>query len=68
VATSPEDQVGALGGQEDRVQAAIEELERDEQIQLWIASVDSVSGVGAQEWADETAMQMTSGSPTPSSP
>ena len=29
--------------------------ERDEQIQLWVAYVDSFSGVGAQEWADQTA-------------
>jgi hypothetical protein len=52
-----EDRVGALDGQEDRVQVAIDELERDEQIQLWVAYVDSFSGVGAQEWADKTARQ-----------
>ncbi len=39
------------------MQAAIDELERDEQIQLWVAYVDSFSGVNAQEWADETAEQ-----------
>ena len=50
-----EDQVGALDGRADSVQAAIDELRRDEQIQLWVVYVDSFSGVGAQEWADETA-------------
>jgi LPXTG-motif cell wall-anchored protein len=52
-----EDRVGALEGREDEVQEAIEELEDEEQIQLWLAYVDSFSGVGAQEWASETAEQ-----------
>ena len=34
---------------------AIDELQRDNQIQLWVAYVDSFSGVSAQEWADQTA-------------
>jgi hypothetical protein len=34
----------ALDGQEDRVQMAIGELERDEQIQLWVACVDLLLG------------------------
>jgi uncharacterized membrane protein YgcG len=50
-----EDRVGALDGREADVQEAIDELQRDEQIQLWVAYVDSFSGVGAQEWADQTA-------------
>jgi TPM domain len=52
-----EDQVGALDGRADSVQAAIDELRRDEGIQLWVVYVDSFSGVAAQEWADETAKQ-----------
>ncbi len=51
------DRVGALDGREAEVQEAIDELQRDEQIQLWVAYVDSFSGVGAQEWADQTAEQ-----------
>ena len=50
-----EDRVGALDGREGSVQAAIDELQEDERIQLWVTYVDSFSGVGAQEWADETA-------------
>jgi hypothetical protein len=52
-----EDKVGALDGRVDSVQAAVDELRRDEQIQLWVAYVGSFSGVGAQEWADETAKE-----------
>ena len=52
-----EDRVGALEGEEEDVQEALDELRSDEQIQLWVAYVDSFSGVGAQEWADQTAEQ-----------
>jgi LPXTG-motif cell wall-anchored protein len=52
-----EDRVGALEGREDEVQDELQELEDEEQIQLWLAYVDSFSGVGAQEWANETAEQ-----------
>jgi LPXTG-motif cell wall-anchored protein len=52
-----EDRVGALEGEEESVQEAIDELEDEEQIQLWLAYVDSFSGVGAEEWAEETAGQ-----------
>ena len=46
-----------LGGREDDVWAAIQELQDGEQVQLWVTFVDTFSGVGAQEWANETAIQ-----------
>jgi uncharacterized membrane protein YgcG len=50
-----EDRVGALDGRTDDVQEALDDLRSSEDIQLWVAYVDSFSGVGAQEWADRTA-------------
>ena len=55
LATQIEDRVGALDGQRGDVQAAIDELRREDDIQLWLVYVDTFSGVGAQEWADQTA-------------
>ncbi len=50
-----EDRVGALRGREQEVRAALDRLTADDRVQLWVAYVDSFEGVGAQEWADETA-------------
>ncbi len=52
-----EDRVGALEGREAEVRAALDELQAEEQVQLWLAYVDSFSGQGAQDWADETAVE-----------
>ena len=52
-----EDRVGALEGAEADVQAAIDDLDSSEQVQLWVAYVDSFSGLNAQDWADQTAIQ-----------
>ena len=52
-----EDQVGALAGREAEVREALDDLQRTEQVQLWVAYVDTFSGLGAQQWADETAQQ-----------
>jgi hypothetical protein len=52
-----EDRAGVLDGREDEVQEAIDELRREDDIQLWLAYVDTFSGVGAEEWAEETAEQ-----------
>jgi hypothetical protein len=52
-----EDRVGALEGDEDRVQDAIDDLRAEDGIQLWLAYVGSFSGVGAEEWAAQAAEQ-----------
>jgi hypothetical protein len=50
-----EDRVAALDDRTEEVQEALDDLRRSDDIQLWVAYVDSFSGVGAQEWADRTA-------------
>jgi hypothetical protein len=50
------ERVGALDGREGEVERALRDLEDDEQVQLWLAYVDSFSGRNAQQWADETAL------------
>lgn len=49
------DQVGALDEHEAEVEAAIEQLQERDGVQLWVAYVESFSGWNAQDWADETA-------------
>ena len=57
VGSQIEDRAAVLGGREADVSAAIEELEDGEQVQLWVTFVDTFSGIGAQDWANETAIQ-----------
>ncbi len=52
-----EDRVGALQGREQEVRTALERLTTDDRVQLWVAYVDSFEGLGAEEWADETAVK-----------
>ena len=54
-----EDRVGALEGRQGEVQTALDTLRSDSdgQAQLWVVYVDTFSGLGAQEWADQTAIQ-----------
>jgi len=52
-----EDRVGAIAGREDQVREALDELASSEQVQLWVTYVDTFSGLGAQDWADETAIR-----------
>ncbi len=53
-----EDHVGALSGHEADVEAALDELQSgDQHAQLWVAYVDTFSGLAAQEWADQTAIE-----------
>ena len=51
------DQVGALEGRQEEVQAAVDRLRTEDNVQLWIVYVDSFSGVPAQEWADQAAQE-----------
>lgn len=55
VSSQLEDRAGVLGSQKDSAQAAIDELQRAEQVQLWMVYVDTFSGMSAQDWADKTA-------------
>ena len=49
------DQAGVLDGDESRVQAAIDELRTEEDVQLFVVFVDSFDGVPGPQWADRTA-------------
>ena len=55
LATQVEDPAGVLGADAAAVEAAIENLQTREQVQLWVVYVDTFSGMGAQDWADATA-------------
>lgn len=55
--TQIEDRAGVLGDREAEVQHALDELQGSERVQLWLAYVDTFSGTGAQDWADETAAE-----------
>jgi uncharacterized membrane protein YgcG len=57
LASQIEDRAGALDGREGEVKAALEDLQDSERVQLWVAYVDTFSGVGAQDWANETAVE-----------
>ena len=49
------DRVEALGDRRDEVQDALDQLNSDHQLQLFVVYVDSFSGQPALDWADETA-------------
>jgi uncharacterized membrane protein YgcG len=49
------DEVGALGGREQEVTAALDRLRDAGGLQLFVVYVKSFDGTPAQEWADETA-------------
>ncbi len=49
------DEVGALEGRTAEVEEALDRLQSEHDVQLWVAYVDSFDGVGAQEWTDRTA-------------
>lgn len=49
------DDAGVLGNQEAEVEAALEELNDEHQVQLFVVYVDSFSGTTSQDWAHQTA-------------
>ena len=53
--TQIEDRAGVLGDRQPEVEAALTALQDSGHVQLWVAYVDTFSGLGAQEWADQTA-------------
>ncbi|MCX6373712.1 MAG: TPM domain-containing protein [Actinobacteria bacterium] len=55
LASQVEDRAGVLGVRQAEVQAAVRTLQDAERVQLWVAYVDSFSGLAAQDWADATA-------------
>ena len=55
LATQIEDKAGVLGDRQPEVEAALTALQDSGHVQLWVAYVDTFSGLGAQEWADQTA-------------
>ena len=57
LATQIEDVAGVLGAGTAEVEQAIQTLQDDENVQLWVTYVDTFSGLGAQDWADETAAE-----------
>ena len=50
-----EDRAGALDGRQTEVAAALEDLRDTGHVDLWLAYVDTFSGVDAEKWALETA-------------
>lgn len=56
------DTVGAISGDESRVQAAIDSLYERARIQLFVVYVDSFTGASDGDWANETAVQNGLGS------
>jgi uncharacterized membrane protein YgcG len=57
LASQIEDRAAVLGDRQQGVRAALDSLQTDERVQLWVVYVDSFSGMGAQDWADETAIK-----------
>jgi uncharacterized membrane protein YgcG len=55
LATQVTDTVGALSSDRSAVDAALERLQADTGIQLFVVFVDSFDGTPAQEWTDSTA-------------
>ena len=49
------DRVGALDGQDQRVEDALATLRSDTGVQLWVVYVDSFDGADGRSWADGTA-------------
>ncbi|HWU05500.1 MAG TPA: TPM domain-containing protein, partial [Streptomyces sp.] len=49
------DRVGALGGRESQVEAALDRLFEERQVQLFVVYVRDFSGRDARTWTDETA-------------
>jgi hypothetical protein len=49
------DRAGVLVGDESAVEAAVAELQAEDQIQLFVVYVDSFDGLDPGEWADRTA-------------
>ncbi|MGY1644498.1 TPM domain-containing protein [Geodermatophilus sp. SYSU D00703] len=56
------DQVGALTGEEARVEDALDRLRAEDGTQLWVAFVDSFDGASGQQWADDAATASQLGS------
>jgi uncharacterized membrane protein YgcG len=50
-----EDHAGVLGASAAEVQAALDGLRSNQNVELWLAYVDTFSGVGGQDWTSQTA-------------
>ena len=51
------DSAGVVGGDLDRVRAALDELQTDRGISLWVAYVNTFDGLGGQQWTEQTYQQ-----------
>ncbi|HZE40510.1 MAG TPA: TPM domain-containing protein, partial [Stackebrandtia sp.] len=51
------DHVGALGGRESEVASALDRLNDDHRVQLFVVYVNDFSGQSASRWADDTAIK-----------
>jgi uncharacterized membrane protein YgcG len=56
------DQVGALSGEEARVEEALDQLRADDGTQLWVAFVSSFDGAPGRQWATDAAAASQLGS------
>ena len=55
------DMVDALGDRRGEVEDALDQLNADHRLQLFVVYVDSFSGMNSQDWADETAQRNSLG-------
>lgn len=61
MSTQLEDRAGVIGGRQNEVQTALQQLQDSEQVQLWITYVNTFSGRSPQEWANQTAVNSNLG-------
>lgn len=51
------DSAGVLGADTDRVRSALDELQTDRGISLWLTYVNTFDGLGAEQWTEQTYRQ-----------
>ena len=55
VGSQIEDRAGVLGDRRGEVEAAVKDLQQNENLQLWMVYVDTFSETSARDWARQTA-------------
>lgn len=51
------DSAGVLGADTDRVRSALDQLQTDRGISLWVTYVSTFDGLGAEQWTEQTYQQ-----------
>ena len=55
------DSAGVIGADADEVRSALDELQTDRGISLWVAYVNTFDGLGAEQWTEQTYRQSSLG-------